>query len=234
MNDLSAERLAAAAAVVGLAPIRFVAETGSTNADLRGAPLGTALVAGRQTAGRGRLGRVWEDAGDALLLSLRVGTSLPAERRALAALAAAIAVREACGEGYRIKWPNDVLDGADRKVAGILVEVDEGALIVGVGINVRGAPAAFGAGWLAQDGRPRDRAQLAAAVVANVGLWLTTLERDPTRTLDAWRANARLGVRVAVGDVSGVAVGIDDDGALVVKTEGGRRRIFAGDVRLLG
>ena len=133
MNDLSAERLAAAAAVVGLAPIRVVAETGSTNADLRGAPLGTALVAGRQTAGRGRLGRVWEDAGDALLLSLRVGTSLPAERRALAALAAAIAVREACGEGYRIKWPNDVLDGADRKVAGILVEVDEGALIVGVG-----------------------------------------------------------------------------------------------------
>lgn len=234
MSDLSPERLAAAAEAAGVPPIGYVAETGSTNADLRGAPVGTALVAGRQTAGRGRLGRVWADGGDALLLSVRVATRLPPQRRALVALAVAVAVREACGEGYRIKWPNDVLDAAGRKVAGILVEVDEPALIVGVGMNVHGAPAGLAAGWLEADGRPRDRAHLAAAVVRGVGRWIRRLEEEPARTLDAWRAHAWLGVRVRVGEVEGVAVDIDPDGALVVDDAGVRRRIFAGDVQLLG
>jgi BirA family transcriptional regulator, biotin operon repressor / biotin---[acetyl-CoA-carboxylase] ligase len=138
------------------ADVRWVPETGSTNADLlalsREDPTldGVVLVADHQTAGRGRLGRTWEaPSGAGLLCSTLVRPDLPPSELHLVTIAVAVAASDACdavaGVRPRLKWPNDLLitgaDGVDRKVAGILAEsvLRDGAvvaLVVGMGINV--------------------------------------------------------------------------------------------------
>ncbi|MFC0036969.1 biotin--[acetyl-CoA-carboxylase] ligase [Actinomadura rayongensis] len=140
--------------------LRVVPETGSTNADLvaaakNGAPEGSVLVTEAQTAGRGRLGRVWTaPPRSGLTFSLLVRPDVPVTRLSWAPLltgvAVATAVRRVTAVGERedrfssgggsavdarLKWPNDVLVG-DRKLAGILVEKLGDALIVGIGLNV--------------------------------------------------------------------------------------------------
>ena len=118
-------------------PRRHLRETTSTNEHARalaaaGAPHGTLVTAGFQTAGRGRQGRTWTaPAGRALLLSLIVRELDP-----LLPLRAGLAVADLAGPGALVKWPNDVLlDG--RKVAGVLVEArpQEGWAVVGIGVN---------------------------------------------------------------------------------------------------
>ena len=138
------------------ADVRWVSETGSTNADLLGLAAadpsldGVVLVADHQTAGRGRLGRTWEaPVGASLLCSTLVRPDLPIDRLHLITVAVAVAASDACdavaGVRPRLKWPNDLLvscaDGTDRKLAGILAEsiVRDGqvhALVVGMGLNV--------------------------------------------------------------------------------------------------
>lgn len=129
----------------------IVDTTGSTNADLiararRQAPsLPILLAADRQTAGRGRLGRVWHAApGGALLFSLAVPWDVDPGASAAVSLACGVAIArclEAAGVAVQLKWPNDVLlDG--RKLAGMLTEMTEDAqgartLVVGVGLNLR-------------------------------------------------------------------------------------------------
>jgi BirA family biotin operon repressor/biotin-[acetyl-CoA-carboxylase] ligase len=226
-------------------PIRFVEVTGSTNADLKaladqGAPAGTTLVAGTQTAGRGRLGRTWEMApGAGLALSILLRPALSLDRAPLANLAAAVATAEVCGPEYRIKWPNDVLGLDGSKVAGILAEVEaDGSavrwIVVGLGINVSDAPVAYPhAGALEQiDGRPRDHARLAAEIAAGVLHAVDRLTRVPGEILGVWRArSATLGARVQVGEIRGVAIGLDPDGALRVRDDqGAEHRIVSGDL----
>lgn len=138
----------------------WVAETGSTNADLlararSGAPDGEVLVADHQTAGRGRLGRTWEaPPGASLLVSILVRPTLPVGQAHLLTVAlgmAAVAgLEQVAGVVAALKWPNDVVApdsqvGAgplDRKLGGILAEsvVSEGrldAVVIGMGLNVR-------------------------------------------------------------------------------------------------
>lgn len=124
-----------------LRAVRVVAETGSTQDVARELdwPPGLVVVAGRQTAGRGRLGRGWADTGDegiALTAVVRVESDDAAERLVLAsAVAAARAIDRAAGLTVGIKWPNDlVVDG--RKLAGILIERRSDIAAIGVGINV--------------------------------------------------------------------------------------------------
>ena len=111
--------------------------TGSTNDRARalaaaGAPHGTLVTTGEQTAGRGRQGRTWSaPAGQALLLSLVLRDPDP-----LLPLRAGLAVADLAGGAARVKWPNDVLlDG--RKLAGILVEArpHDGWAVLGIGLN---------------------------------------------------------------------------------------------------
>jgi BirA family biotin operon repressor/biotin-[acetyl-CoA-carboxylase] ligase len=120
---------------------------GSTNSELAaraaaGAPEGTVLLADRQTAGRGRLGRRWVDhPGGSVLCSILFRPAWAAERWHLAgwvvALAAIDAVREETGVECRCKWPNDLLAPDGKKLAGVLAEVNPPthALVVGIGIN---------------------------------------------------------------------------------------------------
>ncbi|MCB9685735.1 MAG: biotin--[acetyl-CoA-carboxylase] ligase [Alphaproteobacteria bacterium] len=223
--------------------LRSVDVTASTNDDARawareGAPHGAAVVARRQTAGRGRLGRRWEsEAAGNVYLSVILRRRWEPSRVPLACLAAAIAVAEEAGEAYGIKWPNDVLAPDGRKVSGILAEAEwEGGelafLVVGVGVNVSAAPALPTATSLCADGTPRDADDFARAVVRRL---IEVVELPSEVLLDRWRArSATLGRRVRVGEVEGVAEDVDTDGALLVRTATGPTRVLAGDVELIG
>lgn len=134
--------------------LSWVAETGSTNAELLeaargGAPPGQVLVADHQTAGRGRLGRRWEAPPRAsLLVSILLRPALQPASAHLGAIAVALSAADACEElaGVRpgLKWPNDLVverPEGTRKLGGVLSEsILEGgelsALVVGIGLNV--------------------------------------------------------------------------------------------------
>ena len=135
------------------AAIRTVAATGSTNADLlelarSGAVEGLWLVAERQTAGRGRQGRTWESPPGNLYASTLVRLRRDDPSAPGLALVAAVALHEVVAAvltggrrgGLLLKWPNDLLlDGA--KLAGILLERADDAVVIGVGVNAQHHPA---------------------------------------------------------------------------------------------
>jgi BirA family biotin operon repressor/biotin-[acetyl-CoA-carboxylase] ligase len=237
-GDLDQARLDAEGDAAGLSVRgRYLTSTGSTNSDLRavaaGAPHGAFLVTDVQTAGRGRLGRVWEaPAGANLAISVLIRAPLPPDRRPLVCLAAAVALAELL-PGCAIKWPNDVLNRAGQKVAGILAEVESDALIVGIGVNVRAAPPLPGAG-VVDGGDAIDRSALAVAIVRALLAHTEALAHDPAHVLDRWRARAHtLGRAVRVGDIEGLAFDIEASGALLVATASGVRRVLAGDVEMI-
>jgi BirA family transcriptional regulator, biotin operon repressor / biotin---[acetyl-CoA-carboxylase] ligase len=204
--------------------------TDSTNERARvlgaaGAPHGTLVTAEEQTAGRGRQGRQWlASPGAALLMSLVLrepADALP--------LAAAVAVCEALPAEAAIKWPNDIWLQR-RKVAGILVEgrPQEGWAVLGIGVNVRDAPALEGVTSL---GGATSVEDLLSHVLVALDRWL----REPLSVvLAAWRSrDALLGERVRWENGSGKGVGIDEAGALLVDTDAGRVALQAGEVHLL-
>jgi BirA family biotin operon repressor/biotin-[acetyl-CoA-carboxylase] ligase len=203
-------------------------EIDSTNRRARelasaGAPHGTLVTAGAQTAGRGRQGRRWEaPAGSALLCSLVLR-----EFDALLSLRVGLAVADVAGEAARVKWPNDVqVEG--RKVAGVLVEgrPHEGWAVVGIGVNVSGAPDLPEAAALRRDDVEGVLAELLRALEAR-------LAEPKAAALNALRArDALLGVRVRWDGGEGVGAGIDPDGGLRVTTDAGERVLSAGEVHL--
>ena len=114
-------------------------EVESTQRLLAGKREGAVVAAGHQTAGRGRLGRVWEDVpGTALMFSLALEPDVPGDRlptlSVVAGEAVAAAIAAATGLAAEVKLPNDVLIGG-RKIAGILAEATEGRVVLGIGVN---------------------------------------------------------------------------------------------------
>jgi BirA family biotin operon repressor/biotin-[acetyl-CoA-carboxylase] ligase len=215
--------------------------TDSTNARARGlaiagAPNGTLVTAGEQTAGRGRQGRAWTAApGDALLMSLVVRGVEPGA--ALLPLAAAVAVCESLEPvEAAIKWPNDVWIER-RKVAGILLEgrPQEGWAVIGIGLNVRTLEFPDDlretATSLKQAGIERSVPEALAALLAALDRWIAA---PPEEVLSAWRARDALrGSPVSWAGGAGTAVGITDAGALIVETAAGQRvELDAGEVHL--
>lgn len=229
--------------------IFHVAETGSTNADMLGlaargeARDGDWLVAERQSAGRGRSGRQWDSPAGNLYASGLV-TVYPADPPTpTLALVAGIAVTEAIGaNALRLKWPNDVLAG-DAKLAGILLERQGDAIVIGVGINLSHHP---------------DLPDRRTASLAELGIVLTpesavaALAREFARWLEIWRTYGLEPIRSAwierahpVGTplsaalpdgsrVDGRFDGLTDDCALILRlADGTTRVIHAGDVFLI-
>lgn len=240
------------------APIRrleFHEEIGSTNdrtkqlaVDARGDyPL--LVLAGRQTAGRGRGGNRWWSGEGALTFSLvfdAAAVSLPSEHRPAVSLVAALAVCEAIEPHVlqtppRIKWPNDVYV-ADRKACGILVESVAGKLIIGVGLNVNNslfdAPAELRNKAIALCdllGRSLDWSEVAIAVVARLVRRIEEFPGAPAALFAAWRSRCLLtGKQVRLVDsgrtAAGLCRGIDDAGALLIETPQGLVRCFSGVV----
>jgi BirA family transcriptional regulator, biotin operon repressor / biotin---[acetyl-CoA-carboxylase] ligase len=212
--------------------------TDSTNARARelaaaGAPHGTLVTAGEQTAGRGRQGRTWTAPPDRALLMSLVLREWPR----LLPLAAALAVSEVAREATTIKWPNDVLlDG--RKVAGILVEgrSQEGWMVLGIGLNVALRPDDFPpelrdtAATLGRD--PAEVEPALHELLNALDGWLSVSHDD---VVSAFRARDALsGREVSWADRSGVAEGIDGDGRLLVRAGDELVALDSGEVHLTG
>jgi BirA family biotin operon repressor/biotin-[acetyl-CoA-carboxylase] ligase len=224
--------------------VRWLPTAESTNDVLRdlarnGAPHGTAVATDHQTGGRGRLGRRWEmPAGAGLALSLLVRVPLEPRFVPLVGFAAAVATAEACGPAFVLKWPNDVLAPDGRKVAGILAEAEwEGVrplfVVVGIGVNVHAAPDLPTATSLAAVGPAPSVPALAQGIAAATFGWIEGLRAGSAPVLAAWRGRARLGMPVRVGEVEGIAEGVDDDGALRIRTPSGELvRMLSGDLRV--
>ncbi|HYF28601.1 MAG TPA: biotin--[acetyl-CoA-carboxylase] ligase [Baekduia sp.] len=220
------------------APRLHLRETTSTNDLARqlaaaGAPHGTLVTAGAQSAGRGRQGRTWSaPAGRALLLSVVLRRP-----HALLPLAAAVAVAQTCGDAARIKWPNDVLLD-DRKVAGILAEgrPQEGWAVLGIGLNVAvrldDLPPELHATAATLGREPRDLEPTLATLLVDLE---DALALPHAALLDAWRArDALLGRPVRWAGGEGTGAGVDGEGRLVVSLPGGgRTELDAGEVHLI-
>ena len=204
----------------------------------QGAVHGTAVRAWEQTQGRGRLGRQWLTApGEAVLLSVLIRRPLPAGRVPMMALATAVAITDALPD-LRIKWPNDLLSPSDGKVSGILCEAEfhQGRLdyaVLGVGLNVHGHPGIAGSTCLDEAFPERDWSvpDLAEGLHRAILARMEQLEDRVEPIVDDWRSRSHtLGRRVRVSGLQGVALDLDRDGALLLQTESGVRRIVAGDV----
>jgi BirA family biotin operon repressor/biotin-[acetyl-CoA-carboxylase] ligase len=227
---------------------------GSTNDRLRelaaaGAPAFSVVIAELQTAGRGRAGRRWDSpASQGLWMSLLLRPpAADAARLApiLVGLAACRAFeRVAPSLSARLKWPNDVLLG-DRKAAGVLCEAAaDGAVIAGVGVNVRQRLVDFPAELRARavslemvTGRALARSELAGALVreARALLARAPLRLDGNVAEEVARRDALAGKEVRIeGGPSGVARGIDGVGRLRVEVSPGQvQPVVAGTVTLM-
>jgi BirA family transcriptional regulator, biotin operon repressor / biotin---[acetyl-CoA-carboxylase] ligase len=192
-------------------------------------PEGTIAVADFQTAGRGRLGRTWETPpGTALLLSvlLRPPADLPLPQLGLVAgVAVADALERLTGLAVQIKWPNDVMLRR-QKVAGILAEARDDAVVVGIGLNLNQTPEQLPerAGSLrTTTGREWERDEVLRAVLEALEeryeAWLSgglDAVYDGLGPRDFLR-----GRRVSVNGTSGTAEMIDRDGRLRIAVDHG-------------
>jgi BirA family biotin operon repressor/biotin-[acetyl-CoA-carboxylase] ligase len=242
--------------VLGDRPYRYFPQIGSTNDEASawaqaGASAGSVVLADEQVAGRGRRGRQWVAApGAALLLSMVLRPVLAPEALPRVMLLGAVALADVlAGLGLKpgIKWPNDVQLG-EAKVAGILgegvwQENQLTAVVLGIGVNVTRealppeAAAVFHATTVETAlGRPADRADLLAGLVARLDYWRGQIAQDAL--LDAWRGYCTmLGqlVQVDTGEaqINGTALDVDATGALLLDVgEDSPRRVLAGDVTL--
>ena len=226
--------------------IRSVAETRSTNEDLAalaraGAEEGLWLRAERQTGGKGRQGRHWESPAGNLHASTIVRLRPEDPPAPTLALVAAVALHESVSkhaEGVQIKWPNDlVADGA--KLAGILLEREGDAVVVGVGVNVAAQPESVER-RVTSLARLSDQAPTAAdlleSLVEGFAQWLTCWRREGLdRIRLAWLDRAHpLGTPLATSEGNGRFDGLEPDGALRLRlADGTSRVIHAGDVFLI-
>lgn len=235
--------------------------TGSTNDDAKalaraGAPEGTVVLAGRQTAGRGRLGRTWEspEGGGYASVVLRPTAALVD----LAPLALVVGVGvarglEAVGARPLLKWPNDIWladpEGVPvGKVAGILLEMLAESdrvewVVAGVGIDVSAPARRIDDAAYVTDQVPGVRVPVVLAAVLH-GLAAAYREFSDggfAALVDEYERRSMLsGARVRVADASGaeraagLVAGVDADGRLLVDGSGGRVAVSSGDVTLRG
>ena len=225
---------------------------GSTNDEARnlvaaGIAQGTVIWAESQTAGRGRHGRDWVSPPGNLYCSIILHPKVEPSHLPGIAFVVALAVHDAVAPALpaevpvQFKWPNDVL-AAGRKVAGILVEAEKlpdeprTALVIGVGVNVASAP------------RETDYPATSISALTRaprVSRLLTSLVAALDRRVDLWTRNGFAAVRkewmdhaygvggqvTASGGISGTFTGVDENGAIVIATKDGERRLVSGSVR---
>lgn len=187
-------------------------------------PEGALAVADFQTAGRGRLGQAWEaPPGAAILCSVLLKP--PAERPApelslVAGIAIADTLERSTGLAVQLKWPNDVMLRR-MKVAGCLAEACDGAVVLGIGVNVnqRSEELPERAGSLrTTTGREWDREQLLASIVGDLGhRYSEWLDGGLDAVYDGLGPRDFLrGRRVSVNGTSGTAMKIDRQGRLEI------------------
>lgn len=231
--------------------VRHYDSIGSTNDEaLRlaraGAAHGTVVCASEQTAGRGRQARHWHSPAGNLYMSILLRLDMEPGRIAQLSFVTALAVADAT-DGFlpgdvraELKWPNDVLiHGA--KVAGILIECAAATAVVGIGMNIRHAPA--------NTPYPVTTLTASGAATADIEAVLQVLLEAFSRRIADWQVQGFAAVRTAwlarahsAGSPLRIAVGnrsiegrfadLAHDGALIIETADGLARFVAGEVGL--
>jgi BirA family transcriptional regulator, biotin operon repressor / biotin---[acetyl-CoA-carboxylase] ligase len=204
----------------------------------QGEPHGTVVVAERQTAGIGRHGHSWHSAaGGGLYMSivLRLETAAPALTMALG-LAVQRAVDDLTGVVTDLRWPNDVMLN-ERKLAGVLVQSAEaGAVIAGIGINVNQtsfpeALKVIATSLRIETGRIHDKEALLHRVIAESLRYAALSKPDILRRFEERSTYVRGKAVVVDGRIKGVTSGLDQNGFLLLRTDGGIQTILTGGLR---
>lgn len=248
---------------------RYFEVTGSTNDDCirflqEGAPHGTVVVSGAQTAGKGRRGRVWDSPpGEAVYMSVGLKPDFSPEKASMLTLVMALAVCRAIedvagdfalageGEKFQIKWPNDIVCGG-KKVCGILTEMRACAgkieqVVIGVGINVncrsfaeeisRTATSLWqvaGTEFACEDliGRVLEQFEHYYEKFAEKCDMSTIMGEYVEKLVNVEKEVRVLDPR---GEYTAVALGINEQGELLVKKEDGTvDAVYAGEVSVRG
>ena len=226
-------------------------QTDSTNEEARRrAPAAKPLwiLARKQTAGRGRLGRGWSSPRGNLSATLLIGRDEAPGELAKFSFHAALAVADlfahfASGAEIASKWPNDTLLNG-KKAAGILLENfgpgggRNANLAIGIGINLAHHPDPETSRWpptslLAESGRAPGIEEALLVLADRLDYWLGIADFATVRA--AWLARAshlgqRIEVRLPNETLIGIFEDVDADGALVLRTPAGPRRITAADI----
>ena len=242
-------------------PLYYYPEIGSTNDDafrkgIAGAPEGTVVIADSQTKGKGRLQRVWHSpSGSNIYTSILLRPNFSPDQAPLISIAAGVAVAEIlseyCPSLVQLKWPNDVLLNK-KKVSGILSQMKTTAdvidfVVLGIGINVNivynQLPSdiqSIATSLAIETGREIDRLELVISLYENSAKWYKELTQ---RGFDAIK-NKWLNFAPMIGQqvqvmfcnevVSGKALGLDDDGSLIILTVKNETvKVSAGDATIL-
>ncbi len=212
----------------------------------QGEPHGTAVMAHLQTAGIGRQGHTWhsEDTGG-LYLSIILRLPIASDTMPVLTMALGLAVQRAVNDiaqaSTDLRWPNDVML-SERKVAGILVQAVEGALIAGIGLNVNQIAFPEDLSEIAtslriETGREYAKDSLAERIVAESLRYSSLLvEKGKREILRRFEESSTwpLGKTVEVdGRIRGVTAGLDVNGFLLVRTSDNLETIIAGGVRAI-
>lgn len=229
--------------------VRVVTQCDSTQDLARVLGLGAVVTTGRQTGGRGRLGRAWlDDEGAGIAVSLVVEVAEPAVLALAAGLAGHAAIVQSCpavADRLGVKHPNDLVDRLTaRKVGGVLVEADGSMAVVGIGLNVhpRSWPVEVQAISIAEMSAsggsaavPTRLAILERLIPTLDALLDTSLDELAARFAAAHAPTGRLvTVETPSGERQGRLVGYDPRTVLEIEDEtGGRRPCDAGTTRLL-
>ncbi|WP_139489134.1 biotin--[acetyl-CoA-carboxylase] ligase [Brevibacillus dissolubilis] len=218
-----------------------------------GAPEGTIVIAEMQTGGKGRLGRVWHSPkGTGIWMSLIIRPVIPLAKAPqmtlLTAVAMARTIREQLDVDVKIKWPNDIFVNG-KKVCGILTELNAESdrvnyLVIGIGINVNTVESDFpeDLGEIATSlriayGNPIRRAPFIQAFCRTFEELYETYLRDGFASVKSeWESySMSLGrmvtVRTVQSTVEGQAIGLDDDGVLLVEDMAGQlHKVYSADI----
>lgn len=241
--------------------ILFYDSIGSTNHKAKllaeeGAPEGTLVVAGEQTAGRGRKGREWISPPDVnVYFTLLLRPSFQPDKASMLTLVMALAVKSAvedvCGKAAEIKWPNDIVMNK-KKVTGILTEMSlQGGeiqyVVIGVGMNVKTQPFSpdfndKATSMEIESGKEISRALLLQRVLEQFenyyDLFLETMDLSLLKeeyNHSLINHNREVRVLDPAGEYTGTALGINNKGELLVRLpDASIKEVYAGEVSVRG
>ena len=216
---------------------------------------GAVIVAEKQTSGKGRLGRKWESPKGGIWLSIILQPKFDIGVTTLFPLAASLALSNAIEKTSKIKselkWPNDITIKG-KKVAGILVDVSLESnkienLVLGVGVNfdvntkqieksLKGTPNFYGVASLSQQNKNTRPIELVNSFLSELEkIYFMLNSGDVKKIIEEWtKKSSTIGKEIEMNTekekIKGKAIGIDDDGALIILEDKNKKRIIAGDI----
>jgi len=229
--------------------MRILGEVSSTNAAAlslaRDCQSGAVILAETQTQGRGRLSRPWASPAGGIWMSIILKPEMPLNHVYQINMAVAVAlcktISSSPGLEAGIKWPNDLLIRG-QKICGILMELSAQVdrldyAVVGLGINANNDPSGLPVEWrstsLAEEmGHEIDRCELICRILEEIEV---AYEKMGSKEIyEEWRRrsltiNQQVRITSAAGDLVGEAVDLAEDGALILRSGDGLKRVLAGD-----